>query len=56
MGRKLLMKGNEALAEAAVRAGLQAVLRLSDHPANRAVGIYGKKYAQERRAFVTGRK
>ena len=32
MGQKMLMKGNEAIAEAAIQAGCRFYLRLSHHP------------------------
>ena len=35
-----LMKGNEAIAEAAVRAGLAGLFWLSDHPADRTAGVH----------------
>ena len=45
MSEKVLMKGNEAIAEAAILAGL-SLFRLSDYSSNRDCRLYGKENAQ----------
>ena len=53
MAEKVLMKGNEALAEAAIQAGCH---HFFGYPitANRACGLYGKAYAEDRRYIFAG--
>ena len=53
MGKKLLMKGNEAIAEAAIRAGCR-VFRIPDNAANRDCALHGKRLP-EVGGFLTGR-
>jgi pyruvate/2-oxoacid:ferredoxin oxidoreductase alpha subunit len=62
MGKKMLLRGNEVIAEAAIRAGCQCyfaypigdsrglpvLLRLSDHSSSGAVGAHGEEYAPAR--------
>lgn len=45
MAERVLMKGNEALAEAAIAAA-PALFRLSDYPADGSRGIHGEKNAE----------
>ena len=53
MGQKMLMKGNEAIAEAAIQAGLPLLLRLSHHPPESDTRIYVQAPAQDgRRCFL----
>lgn len=54
MAEKVLMKGNEALAEAAIQAGCHHFFGYPHHTANRACGLYGKAYAEDRRYIFAG--
>ena len=49
MSEKVLMKGNEALAESAMRAGCQLLLRLSHYAPDRAGRLHVQAHAQDRR-------
>ena len=50
-----LWKGNEAIAEAAIRGGVEAYLRLSDHPPDRASGIHVVAHARAGPRLPAGR-
>lgn len=54
MAERVLVKGNEALAEAAIMAGCKHFFWISDNTSNRTCGIYGKKDAQNWRHIFTG--
>jgi 2-oxoglutarate ferredoxin oxidoreductase subunit alpha len=45
MAEKILMKGNEAIGEAAIKAGCQCFFWLPDNPADRSCGLYVKNDA-----------
>jgi hypothetical protein len=54
VNQRILMKGNEAIAEAAVRAGCGAYFRLSYYTAERADRVDGTSYAGMRQSFCSG--
>ena len=54
MQEKVLMKGNEAIAEAAIRGRLPSFLRLSHHSADGDRGLYGQAHAEDRRHLSAG--
>ena len=48
----VLMKGNEALAEAAITSRMPSLLRLPNYPADRGCRIHGQKNAEDRRQLI----
>ena len=56
MQEKVLMKGNEAIAEAAIRCGLPPLPRLPHYPADGDRGLYGQAHAEDRRRVPPGGK
>lgn len=56
MADKVLMKGNEAIAEARYPGRMHALFWISHNAADRSSGIYGKENAEDRRLLLTGRK
>lgn len=55
MQEKVLMKGNEAIAEAAILARVPPLSGLSHHAADRGRGLYGEENAEDRRDVFAGR-
>ena len=53
MGEKVLMKGNEAIGEAAIRSGCR---HLSDNTADGTFGIYGEENAENKRSISSSGK
>ena len=51
---KVLMKGNEAIAEAAIRAGCLNYFAYPDHPSDGGGGISVQTPAGSRRSFLAG--
>lgn len=54
MQEKVLMKGNEAIAEAAILARVPPLSGLSHHAADRGRGLYGEENAEDRRDVFAG--
>lgn len=53
MAEKVLMKGNEALAEAAIQAGSLISSAIPSHR-KQSLRLYGKAYAEDRRYIFAG--
>lgn len=56
MGEKVLMKGNEAIGEAAIRSGCRHFFWLSDNTADGTFGIYGEENAENKRSISSSGK
>ena len=56
MGEKVLMKGNEAIGEAAISFGLSSLFWLSDNTADGTFGIYGEENAENKRSISSSGK
>ena len=56
MGEKVLMKGNEAIGEAAIRSGCRHFFRLSDNTAEELSAYMAKKNAENKRSISSSGK
>ena len=56
MGEKVLMKGNEAIGEAAIRSGCRHFFGYPINTADGTFGIYGKENAENKRSISSSGK